>query len=206
MFAKNRRQERKATDAIKNIFSIRRVMDFTHYEAQGLFLEGTGSMVFDRCRQIAYACLSPRTDEEVLHDFCRQMHFSPVLVHATDANGQAIYHTNVMLCVADNFAVVCLESIADTQEQDMLVSTLTETGKEIIPITMAQMARFAGNMLQLQNRSGQRFLVLSDTARQALTPAQITALEKYNPLLSPAIPTIERNGGGSVRCMMAEVF
>lgn len=206
MFAGNRRQERKATEVIKNIFSIRRVIDFTHYEAQGLFLEGTGSMVFDRCRQIAYACLSPRTNEEVLYDFCRQMHFSPALFYAADANGQAIYHTNVMLCVAENFAVACLESIADKREQALLADKLTETGKEIIPITMAQMACFAGNMLQLQSRSGQRFLILSGTARQALTSSQITALEKYNPLLSPTIPTIERNGGGSVRCMMAEVF
>jgi hypothetical protein len=206
MFAGNRRQERKAKDVIKNIFAIRQFVDFTHYESRELFLEGTGSMVFDRCRQIAYACLSPRTNEEVLHDFCRQMHFSPALFHATDANRQAIYHTNVMLCVAADFAVACLESIANKQEQALLADTLTETGKEIIPITMAQMARFAGNMLQVQNRSGQRFLVLSDTARRALTPAQIATLEKYNPLLSPAIPTIEHNGGGSVRCMMAEVF
>ena len=206
MFAENRRQERKALDAAKSIFVIRRCIDFTHYETRGLFLEGTGSMVFDRRRQIAYACLSPRTNEEVLYDFCRQMHFSPVLFHATDANGQAIYHTNVMLCVAENFAAVCLESITDKQEQAALANKLTETGKEIIPITFAQMAAFAGNMLQLQNRSGKRFLILSDTARRALTPAQIGALEKYNELLSPAVPTIERNGGGSVRCMLAEVF
>ncbi|MDR2802046.1 MAG: amidinotransferase [Prevotellaceae bacterium] len=206
MFAENRRQERKAIDAIKNIFPIRRLIDFTHYEAQGLFLEGTGSMVFDRRRQIAYACLSPRTDETALHDFCRQMHFSPVLFHATDANGQAVYHTNVMLCVAEEFAVVCMESIADKQEQAALADKLTETGKEIIPVTMAQMACFAGNMLQLQNRSGKRFLILSGTARHALAPAQIAALEKYGGLISPAIPTIERNGGGSVRCMMAEIF
>ncbi|MDR2358612.1 MAG: amidinotransferase [Prevotellaceae bacterium] len=206
MFAGNRRQERKALNAIKSAFTIRRFIDFTHYETQNLFLEGTGSMVFDRSRQIAYACLSPRTNEEVLHDFCRQMHFSPVVFHATDVNGQAVYHTNVMLCVAENFAVVCMESITDKREQDVLVNKLTETGKEIIPVTLAQMTCFAGNMLQLQSRSGKRFLILSNTARRALSPAQAGALEKYNELLSPAIPTIERNGGGSVRCMMAEVF
>ncbi|MDR3133133.1 MAG: amidinotransferase [Prevotellaceae bacterium] len=206
MFAENRRQERKAIDIIKNAFPIRQFLDFTHYETRGLFLEGTGSMVFDRRRQIAYACLSPRTNEEVLHDFCRQMHFSPALFHATDANGQAVYHTNVMLCVADRFAVVCLESITDKQEQTLLADTLKKTGKEIIPITMAQMACFAGNMLQLQNRAGKRFLILSHTARRALESAQVSMLEKYNELISPSVPTIERNGGGSVRCMLAEVF
>ncbi|MDR0694224.1 MAG: amidinotransferase [Prevotellaceae bacterium] len=206
MFAGNRRQERKALSAIKSAFTIRQFIDFTHYETQNLFLEGTGSMVFDRSRRIAYACLSPRTNEEVLHDFCRQMHFSPVMFHAADANGQAVYHTNVMLCVAADFAVVCMESITDKREQDVLANKLTEAGKEIIPITVAQMTCFAGNMLQLQNRSGKRFLILSGTARHALAPAQVDALEKYNELLSPAIPIIERNGGGSVRCMMAEVF
>ncbi|MDR3350282.1 MAG: amidinotransferase [Prevotellaceae bacterium] len=206
MFAENRRLERKAIDAVKNAFHIRRLLDFTHYETQGLFLEGTGSMVFDRRRQIAYACRSPRTSEKALQDFCRQMHFSPILFHATDSRGQAIYHTNVMLCVAEDFAVACLESITDTQEQSLLVNKLKETGKEIIPVTGSQMAHFAGNMLSLQNREGKRFLILSDTARRALTPAQAAVLGKYSELLSPAIPTIERNGGGSARCMMAEVF
>jgi hypothetical protein len=206
MFAGNRRQERKALAAIQNAFALRTLLDFTHYEAQGKFLEGTGSMALDRSHRIAYACLSPRTDEAVLRDFCRQMHFTPVVFRATDAGGQAIYHTNVMLCVAGAFAVACMESITDAREQVLLAGTLRETGKEIIPISRAQMAHFAGNMLQVQNRSGQRFLVLSAAARKALTPPQTAALEQYSALLSPAIPTIERHGGGSVRCMMAEVF
>ncbi|MDR1405584.1 MAG: amidinotransferase [Prevotellaceae bacterium] len=206
MFAENRRQERKALDAVKKTFALRRIIDLTHYEARGLFLEGTGSMALDRRRQIAYACLSPRTSEEALYDFCRQMHFSPVAFHAADAAGQAVYHTNVMLYAGASFAVACLESIADRREQALLTDTLSRTGKEIIPITVPQMACFAGNMLQLQSRHGKRFIILSAAARRALTPAQLFTLEKHGLLLSPAIPVIECNGGGSVRCMMAEVF
>jgi hypothetical protein len=204
MFAPNRRLERKALKTIQSLFPIRRMIDLTHYEAQGMFLEGTGSMVLDRRLRIAYACLSPRTNIDVLDDFCRQMGYIPIVFHATDANGQPVYHTNVMMCVADEFAVVCLESIADRQERSHLISALRTTGKEIVAISRTQMACFAGNMLQIRNTAGRRILALSASARRALTAEQRRELERYNPLLSSDVQTIERHGGGSVRCMMAE--
>jgi hypothetical protein len=206
MFAENRRLERKALDAIKQQWNIRQIIDFTHYEPQGKFLEGTGSMILDRTHRITYACLSPRTQEEVLADFCRKMNYTPVTFTATDAAGQAIYHTNVMMCVAETYAIVCLECIANEKERTALQQQLTKTGKEIIAITREQMNHFAGNMLQVKNRQGQRFLVLSATACRALTPDQTAALRKYNELITPDIHIIEVNGGGSARCMMAEVF
>ncbi|MDR0729014.1 MAG: amidinotransferase [Prevotellaceae bacterium] len=205
MFAPNRRIERKALAEIQRHIPIRRLIDLTHYEAQGLFLEGTGSMALDREWRIAYACLSPRTHPDVLADFCRQTGYHPVVFHAVDTNGQAIYHTNVMMCVADRFAVVCLESIIDPQERAQLIDSLTFTGKEIMAISQEQMACFAGNMLQIQNAAGQRFLALSSAARRSLTTIQQSTLARYNSLLSSDVQTIERHGGGSVRCMMAEV-
>ncbi|MDR2361236.1 MAG: amidinotransferase [Prevotellaceae bacterium] len=205
MFAPNRRRERKALAEIQRRIPIRHLIDLTHYETQGLFMEGTGSMVLDRQRRIAYACLSPRTHPDVLADFCRQTDYRPLVFHAVDANGQAIYHTNVMMCVADQYAVVCLESITDPQERAQLTDTLTSTGKNIIAISQKQMACFAGNMLQIQSTAGQPFLALSSSARRALTATQQSTLARYNPLLSSDVQTIERHGGGSVRCMIAEV-
>jgi len=208
MFAINRRQERKAhvLSAITEKFEVENTIDITAYEQQQRFLEGTGSMVLDREHKIAYACLSPRTDVDVLNDWCNKAGFRPVAFISVDGKGDPIYHTNVMMCIADQFAVICLDSIPDANERKAVIETLQDTQKEIIEISFDQMNRFAGNMLQVSNTSGQHYLVMSSQAYNSLTPEQIQRIEKYDPILHSDITTIETNGGGSARCMMAEVF
>lgn len=208
MYAPNRRQERKAhvLSAIKEHFLVDQQIDLTSYEKDGIFLEGTGSMILDRENKIAYACLSERTHIDVLNDFCSKFGFTPHTFVAVDSNGYPIYHTNVMMCVANQYVVICLDSIADHNERQATIQQIESSGKEIIPISFAQMNHFAGNMLQVNNPVGNEFLVMSSQAYRAMTPAQISALEKHNPILHSSLDTIERNGGGSARCMMAEVF
>lgn len=208
MFALNRRKERKqqVLDRINEKFKVASTIDLTGYEHNGLFLEGTGSMVLDRDHAIAYACLSPRTHITVLNDWCKRLGYRAVYFVATDAQGSPIYHTNVMMCVADGFAVVCLDSITDIAEKQQVIQTLQQSGKEIIDISFDQMNHFAGNMLQVHNKYGQAFLVMSSQAFHSLTKEQVKQLEAFNPILHANISTIETNGGGSARCMMAEVF
>lgn len=207
MFAVNRRAERKphVLDKIKQQFAITEMIDLSGFESENIFLEGTGSMVLDRDNRIAYACLSPRTDEKVLNEFCRRMQYSAVLFEATDGNGQAIYHTNVMMCVADRYIVICLESIASPEEQQRVTDAIASTGKTIIPITLKQMNHFAGNMLQVENNKGEKLLVMSTQAFESLTEDQVNTLSSFNRILHSSLTTIESNGGGSARCMMAEV-
>lgn len=207
MFALNRRLERKdaVLDVLKSSFKICKSLDLTHYEAQNKFLEGTGSFVLDRAHRIAYACLSPRTDEEVLEDFCKQLGYTPIVFHAFDKHGIPIYHTNVMMCVADQYVVINLESVPK-EERERIVESINETGKEIIPITSEQMEQFAGNMLQVFNRDGNPYLVMSTQAHKSLTDAQLTKLTSYNPIIHSDLGTIEKNGGGSARCMLAEIY
>lgn len=208
MFAHNRRLERKETvlKAIDEKFIIRNNIDLTHYEQSNLFLEGTGSMVLDRDHHIAYACLSPRTDLTVLNDFCNQLNYKPVYFWAFDASNQPIYHTNVMMCVADKYVVICLASIKDLNERQLVINAITASGKAIIEIEFDQMNQFAGNMLQVNNKEGKLFLVMSSQAFHSLNKDQISQIELYNQILHSDITTIETNGGGSARCMMAEVF
>lgn len=208
MFAVNRRLERKphVLSAIDEKFRVENTIDLSAYEQQQLFLEGTGSMVLDRENKIAYACLSPRTDIQVLNDWCNKAGFRPVAFTSVDSKGDPIYHTNVMMCIADRFAVICLDSIPDETEKRSVIETLQDTKKEIIEISFDQMNHFAGNMLQVQNTSGERYLVMSSQAYNSLTAEQIKRIEHYNPILHSDITTIETNGGGSARCMMAEVF
>ncbi|MFT4018911.1 MAG: arginine deiminase-related protein [Agriterribacter sp.] len=208
MYANNRRLERKPEliEMLKHKYNIERIIDLTHYEEKNKFLEGTGSMVLDRDNRIAYACLSPRTDIAVLDDFCRQMSYLPVVFTATDENNTPIYHTNVMMCVADRYVVVCLESIKNKKQADDLKSTISMTGKEIIAIKFSQVKHFAGNMLQVQNTKGEQLLVMSSQAYHSLTKALVKKLEKFNPMIHVPLTTIETNGGGSARCMMAEIF
>lgn len=208
MFAVNRRLERKphVLSVIAEKFRVENTIDFSAYEQQQLFLEGTGSMVLDRDNKIAYACLSPRTDIQVLNDWCHKAGFRPVAFTSVDSKGDPIYHTNVMMCIADQFAVICLDSIPDETEKRNVIETLKDTKKEIIEISFDQMNRFTGNMLQVQNTKGDRFLVMSSQAYNSLTSEQIKRIENYNPILHSDITTIETNGGGSARCMMAEVF
>jgi hypothetical protein len=208
MFAINRRQERKqhVLDAINKKFIVTSTDDLTASENDNIFLEGTGSMVLDRANKIAYACLSPRTDKNLLQQFCNKAGFTPLSFTANDQNGDAIYHTNVMMCVADKYVVICLDSITDTNEKAVVIKTIESSGKEIIAISFKQMNQFAGNMLQVMNQQGQRFLVMSTQAFESLTGGQVKKLESYNPIIHSNIKTIETNGGGSARCMMAEVF
>ncbi len=208
MFASNRRWEREKTviGKLKETFEVRATFDLTAYEKEEIFLEGTGSMILDRENRIAYACASPRTYPTVLYDFCNEMNYTPVLFSATDAGGQDIYHTNVMMCLANEYAVICMDSISNENEKNILLQKFEETGKEMIPISPEQMNRFAGNMLQVENLEGKKILVMSSQAYQSLTKEQIEKLESYNPILHASLNTIEQNGGGSARCMMAEIF
>ncbi|MBC7947993.1 MAG: amidinotransferase [Chitinophagaceae bacterium] len=207
MYAVNRRAERKqhVMDAIETKFTIRKKVDLSHYEKENIFLEGTGSMVLDRDNKITYACLSPRTHEKALIDFSRQMGYTPVLFHAVDGNGKAIYHTNVMMAVGDKYVVICLASIPDRGENEKVRKIISGSGKELVNITVDQMNHFAGNMLQVENKNGGKLLVMSTQAFNSLTNDQKQKLESYNKIIHSSLTTIESNGGGSARCMMAEV-
>lgn len=207
MFAPNRRQERKSSvlEILSQKFSFKHRIDLTHYETSRQFLEGTGSMVLDRDFGIAYAGLSPRTDPQVLADFCRQTGYRSSVFHAADKQGRLIYHTNVMMCVADRFVVICLESIRDPEEKKSVKETIGSTAKEIIPISRDQMNHFAGNMLQVENAAHEKFLVMSTAAYQSLNREQLDKLSSFNQLLHSPLNSIETNGGGSARCMIAEI-
>jgi len=180
-------------------------VDLSGYERESLFLEGTGSMVLDRDKRIAYACLSPRTDRQVLEDFCIRMDYQPEVFIAVDGANSPIYHTNVMMCVADRYVVICLDSIPESFQREHVEETILGSGKVIVPITLEQMNHFAGNMLQVQNKEGQPLLVMSSQAYASLRPEQVRELEGYNRIVHAPLTTIETNGGGSARCMMAEI-
>ena len=208
MFAANRRQERKADvlNVIKKKFNVKDVIDLSNYEKENIFLEGTGSMVLDRENKIAYACLSPRTDKKILDEFCSLTKYRFVTFQSTDSSGVDIYHTNVMMCMAKNFAVICLDSIADDEERKKVMASIQKTNKEIIDISQAQLNCFAGNMLQVKNTDDELLLIMSTQAYESLSAAQIKTLEKHNRIIHSSLLTIETAGGGSARCMMAEVF
>jgi len=208
MFAQNRRAERKKTvlDAISEKFVIKSTIDFTNYELEGKFLESTGSMILDRENKIAYAAISIRTDMEVFQLFCRRMHYSPVCFTAVDAQNFPIYHTNVMMCVGDKYAVLCTESIADKNEKETLLCTLKNSRKAVVDISYQQMEKFAGNMLQVHNNRGEKRLIMSTQAYESLSAEQVAVLETFNPIIHSPLYTIETNGGGSARCMISEIF
>ncbi len=209
MFAPVRRLERREAviDAVvKEGFVSGRRIHLEENEADNRFLEGTGSIIFDHPNRLAYACLSPRTDAALLEKLCREIGYEKVVFHAVDAKGQDIYHTNVMMALGETFVVICLDSVRDPAERRMLEEKFSATGKEIVDITLAQMNAFAGNMLQVSNRAGETILVMSSQAYNALTTSQIKTLEKHTKLLHSPLETIETYGGGSARCMMAEVF
>lgn len=211
MFAVNRRRERRMEffeELEKKGFKIDEVLDYTKAEDEEVFLEGTGSMILDRKNQKAYCSLSPRADEDLFIEFCEDMEFTPVIFKAyQDVGGKRkpIYHTNVMMCVAEEFAVICLDSIDDAKEKKNVVKHLKEDGKEVITISEKQVHSFAGNMLQVKGGDN-KFLVMSETAHKSLNKDQINRIEKYCAILSADINTIETCGGGSTRCMLAEVF
>ncbi len=207
MQAGNRRLERRE-DIIMGLednFRVKHVIDLSRFEHENKYLEGTGSMVLDRENKIAYACLSPRTDENVLAIFCKQTGYKSIKFHAVDEQGLAIYHTNVMMCMGSQFSVICLDSISNSSEKQLVMLSIENTGKEIISISFEQMNRFAGNMLEVESGNGDSLIVLSQNAYSSLTDQQTTTLSKYGKLVYADIHTIENNGGGSARCMMAEV-
>lgn len=208
MYAPNRRQERKPSviNFIKENFKVKRVVDLTANEKQELFLEGTGSMIIDRDHNLAYACRSPRTDEKVLEQFCEELDYDYFLFGASDASGNEIYHTNVMMCVGTEFVVVCLDAIKDIDERENLIGLIEESDKEIVEISLEQMGKFAGNMLEVKSKDGEKMLVMSKRAYNSLNQEQVDTLQKYCRIISPNLTTIENNGGGSARCMMAEIY
>lgn len=212
MFAENRRLERRE-DILETLeakgFIINNIVDYTSAEEEHLFLEGTGSVLLDRVNRKAYCALSPRADEDLFIEFCEDFEYTPIIFTANqtvDGKRLAIYHTNVMMCLAENFAVICLDVIDDKKERKNVVKHLKQDGKEIISITESQMHQFAGNMLQLRDNDNQRYLVMSEAAYKSLTPSQVKSIEKHCPIISSSLETIETCGGGSARCMMAEVF
>lgn len=215
MFAENRRLERRNEifDFLRAEydFHVGNVVDFSGHEKECKFLEGTGSMVLDRANKIVYAALSERTDKDVLTEFCKKFNYEPVTFTAyqtVDKKRLSIYHTNVMMCVGDTFAVVCADCIDNEQERDAVIKSLEESGKEIIRITEEQVQRFAGNMLELcaRNMPGKKYIVMSASAYESLTRDQRKALSRHCNLIYSSLDTIEALGGGSARCMMAEVF
>ncbi|MCH2032159.1 MAG: arginine deiminase-related protein [Tenacibaculum sp.] len=212
MFAENRRLERRE-DILDTLeeqgFVIDGVIDYTSGEEENVFLEGTGSLLLDRVNRKAYCALSPRADEALFIEFCEDFEYTPVVFTANQTvNGErkAIYHTNVMMCLAETFAVICLASIDDKKERKNVVKNLKDDGKEVIDITEAQVNNFAGNMLQVRGANDERFLVMSQAAYDCLTKDQINKIEKHCKIISSSLDVIEGCGGGSARCMMAEVF
>ena len=213
MWAPNRRLERR--EDILHIltqeygFSITRKIDYSHFEAEEKFLEGTGSVVLDRQKKIAYACVSARTHLSILEEFCAEFGFRPVVFIAsqmTDQGFAEIYHTNVMMSIGEDLAIFCGEAVKNKWERQEVVKIIEESGKEIIFITEAQSNHFAGNMLQVKNKQGQPILVMSEQAYQSLDESQIKVIQRYTDILYSPLTTIETCGGGSARCMMAEVF
>ncbi len=212
MCGENRRLERR-NDAIEEAqkldFQIDEIIDLTDFENQNSFLEGTGSLILDREKKVVYACLSQRTDKKLIDIFCEKMNYEPVVFTSeqeTEEGWKLIYHTNVMMAVGDKIVVVCLESIRNEAERNNLVKKIRETGKEILEISLEQKHNFAGNMLQVKNTKGEKFWVMSEAAHKILSKSQIEVLEKESKIISSPIPTIEKYGGGSVRCMLCEVF
>ncbi|WP_417785845.1 citrulline utilization hydrolase CtlX [Tenacibaculum sp.] len=212
MFAENRRFERRE-DVLEILeekgFVIENVVDYSEAEEEEIFLEGTGSMILDRHNRKAYCALSPRADEELFIEFCEDFEYTPVIFTANqtvEGRREAIYHTNVMMCVAETFAVVCLDSIDDKKEKKNVLKHLKLDGKEVIAISEQQVSQFAGNMLQVKGTNDERYLIMSSSAFNSLNPNQIKAIEKHCKILHSSLETIETCGGGSARCMMAEVF
>lgn len=212
MFAENRRLERRedVLDVLEEQgFVINDLMDYTSAEEEGLFLEGTGSIVLDRVNSKAYCALSPRADEELFIEFCEDFEFSPIIFNAYQTVGdkrELIYHTNVMMTVGETFAVICSECIDDKNEKKAVIESLKQDGKEIIYISESQVNSFAGNMLQVKGIDGNTFLVMSETAYNSLNKGQINQIEKHTSILYSNLETIQICGGGSARCMMAEIF
>ncbi|MBL6668345.1 MAG: amidinotransferase [Crocinitomicaceae bacterium] len=213
MFANNRRTERRqeVLDLLtqEHGFSIDRIMDWSKHEDLGLFLEGTGSMILDRPNKIIYAALSERTSEELLKQYAQEIDYELVAFssyHNAEQKEVLIYHTNVMLCVAQDYAVVCLESITNLTERKTVIESLKKTNKAIVELSLDQIDHFAGNMLEAKNKANESFLIMSSRAYKAINQAQIIQIQRYSQIIHAPLTTIENYGGGSARCMLAEIF
>jgi hypothetical protein len=212
MFSKNRRKEKRKdlTEKLKNKgYNINKIIDLSSYEKKKQYLEGTGSMILDRKNKICYAALSKRTNEIVLNQLCKLIKYKLLKFKAYQSyknKRKLIYHTNVMMCLADEYAIICLESIDDESEKKLLIKSLNNTKKQIIEISEGQCKNFVGNMLQVKNKKNNKYLIMSETANKSLNLSQKKSLEKYNKLLYSNIKLIEKIGGGGARCMIAENF
>jgi len=208
MFAEVRRLERRERilDAIAEKFEVKAILPLTNFESKEQFLEGTGSMILDRTHKIAYACLSPRTHPEVFDKFCHLMGYKGVSFKAVDANGKEIYHTNVMMALGERFVIFVADAVRNPNELERIKRTFADSGKTLIEISIEQMEAFAGNMLQIRNKAGQTYLMMSSQAYQSLNEVQVSKIEAHTSIIHYPINTIELIGGGSVRCMMAEIF
>jgi hypothetical protein len=210
MEATNRRAERRS-DIVEKLseqygFHVREIVDLSSGEERGQFLEGTGSLVLDRPHRVAYAALSSRTHMTALADFAQHAGYEICAFEAVDSGGDVVYHTNVMMSVGREFAVICADAIVDASKREAVLATLSAGGREIIEISVAQMEHFGGNILQLDTRSGTPLIVMSESARGEMSKAQLEKLSRYGEILPVSIETIEAVGGGSIRCMIAEVF
>ncbi|HZJ80733.1 MAG TPA: arginine deiminase-related protein [Dysgonamonadaceae bacterium] len=208
MYAENRRLERKphVLKAINEHFSAHKIIDLTDWENKNRFLEGTGSMILDHNNRIAYACRSERTDDIVLEEFYTKMNSEPEIFNAFDEQGRSIYHTNIMLSIGEKFAVICAESITDEKRRDNIINKLKNSKKDIIEISYNQMRNFCANIIEVRNSDNESFLIMSETAEQAFTHKQTEVLEKHCKIISSSLNSIEQAGGGSARCMIAEIF
>lgn len=208
MAADNRQQERQKLLLHPALHPecFTRIIDLTHWEKQQKYLEGTGSLVLDREHRVAYACRSPRTHEDVLRDWAKQLGYSYILFDSEDEGGTPVYHTNVIMHVGTHYAVVCLESVKNDTQRHHLINSLEQNGKQIVPISFGQMHAFAGNMLELRNYEGEKLLIMSRTAYLSLTEEQKALLEQDVRIIAPDIQSIETAGGGSARCMIAEMY
>jgi hypothetical protein len=208
MEALNRRCERRLEVVLElqQKFNFEKILDLSHFESQNLFLEGTGSVVFEHEHKVAFAALSSRTSEVVFQELCKQIQYSPFTFAAFDESSQPIYHTNVVMCMGHDFVVVCLECLADQQSRELFRNEMNRLGKRVLEISVLQMNRFAGNMLLLRNDQNEKKLILSETAYQSLNNEQLDFLNERASLVRLNIPIIETIGGGSARCMLAEVF
>lgn len=208
MYAPNRRDERRedVLIALEKQFTKQTLLDFSSYEASDKYLESTGSMIIDRPNGIIYACRSKRTDEELLKIVAEKLNYEYLLFDATDKDQNEVYHTNVMMCMGQDFAVICLEIIRNEAERQVVIDKLNSTNKQIVEISEEQMGKFAGNMLEVKSTTGEPLLVMSERAFKSLNPEQVATLEKSVKIVAPPLYTIEDYEGGSARCMMAEVF
>ena len=210
MESRSRRQERREDilDILETEhgFSYNRILDFSPHELSKKYLEGTGSLILDRVNKIAYACYASRTDKGLLDLWAQSLGYSVCGFSAAVASGDQIYHTNVMMCLGTAVAVICLDVIPDSDERAMVVASLEKTGHVILDITEEQMFQFAGNMLEIEGENGKKLFAMSAAAHAALTEEQVKLLEEHVDIVSSPIPTIEYCGGGSVRCMLAEIY